>query len=164
MLPLHTISLFVANKPGVLLRITLLFSRRGFNIESLVVSSAMDGAFSRMTITARGKNEDLEQIIKQLSKLVDVVSASEHDEKKSVSTEIAYIKLGKITVSDRNEILQLLTHYKADVADMDSDTMIIQVAADSETIDKLITILAPYDIIELVRSGKVAMLKGKEVT
>ena len=164
MLPLHTISLFVANKPGVLLRITLLFSRRGFNIESLVVSSAMDGDYSRMTITARGKNDDLEQIIKQLSKLVDVVSASEHDDKRSVSTEIAFVKLGKITVSDRNEILQLLSHYKAEVADMDADTLIIQVAANSETIDKLIDILNPYEIIELVRSGKVAMLKGKHST
>ena len=80
MLPLHTISLFVANKPGVLLRITLLFSRRGFNIESLVVSSAMDGAFSRMTITAKGDEKVLEQIVKQLGKLVDVIDSRDNSD------------------------------------------------------------------------------------
>ena len=87
---LHTISLFVANKPGVLLRVTIVFARRAFNIESLVVSSAFDGKFSRMTITAKGKDKDLEQIVKQLSKLVDVVEARDNSDRVSLERELVF--------------------------------------------------------------------------
>ena len=86
---LHTISLFVANKPGVLLRVTLVFARRGFNIESLVVSSAFDGRYSRMTITAKGNDKDLEQIVKQLAKLVDVIESKDNSQTASLERELA---------------------------------------------------------------------------
>ncbi|NIV46668.1 MAG: acetolactate synthase small subunit, partial [Gammaproteobacteria bacterium] len=88
-----TISLFVNNKPGVLVRVALVFSRRGFNIESLVVSPAAEGRFSRMTITCSGEPEDLEQVVKQLAKLVDVVHAIDHTGDQSYETEIALVKL-----------------------------------------------------------------------
>ena len=91
--PLHTISLFVNNKPGVLVRVCLVFSRRGFNIESLVVSAGAEGRFSRMTIVCSGNAEDLDQIIKQLAKLVDVVHAIDHTGDESYETEIALVKL-----------------------------------------------------------------------
>ena len=107
---IHTISLFVANKPGVLLRICLVFSRRGFNIESLVVSPAFDGRFSRMTITAQGDRKTLDQIIKQCDKLVDVIHASEHDPSQSIEKEFALIKV-KLKEDKRVELLNLVQHF-----------------------------------------------------
>ena len=90
---LHTISLFVANKPGVLLRVTLVFARRGFNIESLVVSSAFDGRYSRMTITAKGEDKDLDQIVKQLGKLVDVIESKDNSETSALERELTLVKV-----------------------------------------------------------------------
>ena len=106
---LHTISVFVANNPGVLLRVAIIFARRGFNIESLVVSSALDGRFSRMTITAKGKEEILEQIVKQLNKLVDVVHSNEYIPGDSVSIETALLKI-LVKSDNRTEVLQVVDH------------------------------------------------------
>ncbi|NNL84842.1 MAG: acetolactate synthase small subunit, partial [Myxococcales bacterium] len=101
----HTLSVFVNNKPGVLVRVALVFSRRGYNIESLVVSPAARGEFSRMTIVCTGDRETLEQIIKQLSKLIDVVHAVDHTGDDAVETEIALIKI-ESDLSDRTQVLQ----------------------------------------------------------
>ena len=106
MLRTHIISILVSNKPGVLVRISALFSRRAYNIESLVVSPALDGQFSRMTITAEGHCNTLEQIIKQLNKLIDVIHASEHDPQNTVIRELALIKV-KVTDKSRAEVLQV---------------------------------------------------------
>ncbi len=113
-LPLHTISVYVNNKPGVLVRVALVFSRRGYNIESLVVSPAASGDFSRMTITSSGDPETLEQIIKQLAKLVDVVHAIDHTDDLAYETEIALVKL-ECALDQRTEILQIAEHYNAKV-------------------------------------------------
>src|SRR3954468_22684795 len=105
--PLHTLSILVRNKPGVLVRVALVFSRRGFNIESLVVSADVaNGDFSRMTITCSGDPDTLEQIIKQVTKLVDVVTAFDHTGQSVYETEVALVKL-ECKVSDRTEILQI---------------------------------------------------------
>src|SRR3954454_3029311 len=111
--PIHTISALVRNQPGVLVRVSLIFARRGYNIESLVVSpDVTNGDFSRMTITCTGDQDTLEQIIKQMSKLIDVVHAIDHTGLPVVETEIALIKL-KADVKDRTEILQIAEHYNA---------------------------------------------------
>jgi len=156
---IHTISLFVNNTPGVLVRVALVFSRRGFNIESLVVSPSAEGRYSRMTITCSGEPEVLEQIIKQLAKLVDVVRAIDHTGDLAYETEIALIKI-EAPLEERTEILQVAEHFKARVVDYGSDSMILQAYGSSEKLDALISLLRPYSIAELVRSGKLLMARG----
>jgi acetolactate synthase-1/3 small subunit len=162
-LPTHTISVFVNNKPGVLVRVSLVFSRRGFNIESLVVSPTSEGRFSRMTITCSGRNEDLAQVVKQLAKLVDVVHAIDHTADQSYEVEIALIKL-QCSLDARTEILQIAEHYKARVVDFGADSLILQAHGSSEKLDALIKLLRPFQLIELVRSGKLLMARGGGVT
>ncbi len=162
-LQIHTISLFVNNTPGVLVRVALVFSRRGFNIESLVVSPGAEGRFSRMTITCSGEPEVLEQIIKQLAKLVDVVHAIDHTGDLAYETEIALIKI-EAPLEERTEILQIAEHFKARFVDYGTESMILQAYGSSEKLDALISLLRPFSISELVRSGKLLMARGKSTT
>jgi len=160
---LHTISLYVNNKPGVLVRVALVFSRRGYNIESLVVSPAAEGDFSRMTITCSGDPETLEQIIKQLAKLVDVVHAIDHTGDSAYETEIALVKL-ECAIHERTEILQVAEHFGAKVVDYGSDSLMLRVYGSSEKLDAFIGLLKPFGVVELVRSGKVLMARGAATT
>ena len=160
---IHTISLFVANKPGVLLRVALIFSRRGFNIESLVVSSAMDDKYSRMTITAQGDPKVLEQIIKQANKLVDVIHASEHKGDHAVEKEMVLIKV-KLTDKTRTDVLQIVDHFKAQTVDLTQGSVILQTVGSTEKCDALISCIGKYPLLELVRTGKVVMARGTEET
>ena len=160
---IHTISLFVNNAPGVLVRVALVFSRRGFNIESLVVSPGAEGHFSRMTITCSGEPEVLEQIIKQLAKLIDVVHAIDHTGDLAYETEIALIKIEE-PLEERTEILQIAEHFKARVVDYGTESMVLQAYGSSEKLDALISLLRSHSIAELVRSGKLLMARGKSTT
>ena len=163
-LPLHTMSVLVRNQPGVLVRVALVFARRGFNIESLVVSAdPVNAEFSRMTITCSGDPETLEQIIKQVAKLVDVVHAIDHTGQSVVETEIALIKI-KAGLHQRTEILQLAEHYKAKVVDCSASSLILRVTGASEKLDSFVTLLRPFGVVELVRSGKILMTRGPEIT
>jgi acetolactate synthase-1/3 small subunit len=161
---IHTISLLVRNKPGVLVRVALVFARRGYNIESLVVSADVsNGEFSRMTVTCSGDPVTLEQIIKQLTKLIDVVHAIDHTGQPTIETEIALIKL-RSRLKERTEILQIAEHYKAKVEDYGSESLILRVYGESPKLDSLIGLLKPFGIAELVRSGKILMARGLETT
>ncbi len=160
---IHTLSLFVNNKPGVLVRVALVFSRRAFNIESLVVSPAAEGRFSRMTITCSGAWEDLDQVVKQLAKLVDVVHAIDHTADESYEVEIALVKL-ECPLDRRTQILQIAEHYKARVVDYGHESLMLQAYGSSEKLDALIDLLRPFTLSELVRSGKLLMARGKRVT
>jgi acetolactate synthase-1/3 small subunit len=162
-LPTHTISLFVNNKPGVLVRVAQVFSRRAFNIESLVVSPGAEGRFSRMTVTCSGPNEVLAQVVKQLAKLVDVVHAIDHTGDQSYEVEIALIKL-LCPLDQRTEILQIAEHYKARVVDFGATSLVLQAHGSSEKLDALIELLRPFQLVELVRSGKLLMARGESVT
>jgi len=155
----HTISLYVHNRPGVLVRVALVFARRGYNIESLVVSPAARGDFSRMTITSRGDPETLEQMIRQLSKLVDVVHAVDHTGDSSYATEIALVKV-EARVDHRTEILQIAEHFNAKVADYGSESLMLRAYGSSEKLDALIELLRPHGLRELARSGKILMTRG----
>lgn len=159
----HTISLFVNNKPGVLVRVALTFARRAFNIESLVVSPAVEGRYSRMTITSSGSAESLEQVVKQLTKLVDVVHAIDHTGEDAFETEIGLVKI-ECALDRRTEILQVAEHYKAKVVDYGTDSLILQVYGSSEKIDTFVDLLRPFGITELVRSGKMLMARGRQIT
>ena len=160
---LHTISCFVNNKPGVLVRVALIFSRRAFNIESLVVSPAAEGRFSRMTVTCSGDPMDLAQVVKQLAKLVDVVHAIDHTGDESYEVEIALVKL-EVALDRRTEILQIAEHYKARVVDYGPRSLILQAYGSSEKLDAFIELLRPFGLAELVRSGKLLMARGKRIT
>ncbi len=162
--PLHTISVLVRNQPGVLVRVALVFARRGYNIESLVVCpDPTDADFSRMTITSRGAADTLEQMINQVSKLVDVVRAIDHTGQSVVETEIALIKL-RAEVSKRTEILQIAEHYKAKVVDCGTESLVLRVTGGSEKLDSFISLVRPFGLVELVRSGKILMTRGPEST
>jgi acetolactate synthase-1/3 small subunit len=160
---LHTLSLYVNNKPGVLVRVALVFARRGYNIESLVVSPAARGDFSRMTITCSGDRETLEQIIKQLAKLVDVVHAIDHTGQAVIESELALVKI-KIGLRDRTEILQIAENFKAKVVDFGAESLILRCAGETDKLDAFISLLRPFGIIELVRSGKILMVRGLDET
>ncbi|MCE2390573.1 MAG: acetolactate synthase small subunit [Proteobacteria bacterium] len=161
--PLHTLSLFVNNKPGVLVRVSLAFARRGFNIESLVVSEGKDERFSRITITCRGDRATLDQMVRQLAKLVDVVHAIDHTGEEAIEIEIALIKL-EGGVEQRTQIFQIVEHYKAKVVDFGHDSLVLQVQGSSEKIDAFVELLRPFGILELVRSGKLLMARGRQTT
>jgi acetolactate synthase-1/3 small subunit len=161
--PIHTISLFVNNKPGVLVRVALVFSRRAFNIESLVVSPGVEGRFSRMTITCSGDPNTLGQVVKQLAKLVDVVRAIDHTNDQAYETEIALVKI-ECPLDDRTNILQISEHYRARVVDFGPESLILQVYGSSEKLDAFIELLRPFGVAELVRSGKLLMARGKGIT
>ncbi len=161
--PAHTISLFVNNQPGVLSRVAVTFARRNFNIESLVVSPAVEGRYSRMTITSSGAAETLEQVVKQLTKLVDVVHAIDHTDEDAYETEIALVKM-ECALDQRTQILQIAEHYKAKVVDYGTESLILQVYGASEKIDAFVDLLRPFGITELVRSGKLLMARGRQIT
>ena len=164
-IPLHTISVLVRNQPGVLVRVSLVFARRGYNIESLVVSpDVINGDFSRMTITCRGDAATFEQISKQLTKLIDVVHAIDHTGQSVVETEIALVKLKATDANARTEALQIAEHYKAKVVDFGSESLVLRVYGESEKLDSFIGLLRPFGIRELVRSGKILMARGPETT
>lgn len=159
----HTISLYVNNKPGVLVRVSLVFARRGFNIESLVVSPAAQGNFSRMTITCSGDLDTLGQIIKQLAKLVDVVRAIDHTGDQAYETEIALVKL-RAGLDERTQILQIAEHYGAKVVDYGQESLMLRAYGASDKLDAFIDLLRPFGLVELVRSGKVLMARGAQET
>ena len=169
--PIHTISLLVRNKPGVLVRVALVFSRRGYNLESLVVSAAISvagidaapGEYSRMTITCSGDPDTLEQIIKQLVKLIDVVHGFDHTGQSAIECEVALVKL-KAGLKERTEILQVAENFKAKVVDFGADSMILRCAGETDKLDALIGLLKPFGITELVRSGKILMARGLDET
>lgn len=164
-IPLHTIAVLVRNQPGVLVRVSLVFARRGYNIESLVVSpDVTNGDFSRMTITCRGDADTLEQVVKQLTKLIDVVHAIDHTGQAAVETEIALVKIKAAELMARTEVLQIAEHYKAKVVDYGSESLILRVYGESEKLDSFIALLRPFGIVELVRSGKIVMARGPETT
>ncbi len=160
---LHTISLLVRDAPGVLVRVAMVFSRRGYNIESLVVSPGARVGFSRMTVTCSGDPSILEQMIKQLAKLIDVVHAIDHTTSDRYETEIALIKV--LCEGDfRREALEIAEHFNAKVVDYAAESVILRVYGDSEKLDAMIALFPEQNIVELVRSGKIVMTRALEMT
>ncbi len=159
----HLLSVYVANKPGVLARIAQVFARQGFNIDSLVVSPAIDGNFSRMTLTAKGDPEGLDQIIKTVSKLVDVLHCVDHTGGNIVSKELALIKLA-VGVEARTEVLQIASHFKARTVDLTETSLMLMATGDMDKIDALVHLLQKFPIVEMARTGQVVMARGERAT
>ena len=158
----HTIAVIVENKSGVLTRIAGLFSRRSFNIDSLSVGATDNPDYSRMTITVHGDRDVLEQVIKQLSKLINVIRVSELDPGESIERELAIIKVNADKES-RSEIMQIVNIFRAKIIDVSHRSMIIEVTGDEEKIDAMVQLLRQFGIKEMARTGKVSMVRGARV-
>ena len=158
----HTIAVIVENKSGVLTRIAGLFSRRSFNIDSLSVGATDNPDYSRMTITVHGDRDVLEQVIKQLSKLINVIRVSELEPGESVERELAIIKVSADKES-RSEIMQIVNIFRAKIIDVSHRSMIIEVTGDEEKIDAIVQLLRQFGIKEMARTGKVSMVRGARV-
>ncbi|MFP6877202.1 MAG: acetolactate synthase small subunit [Roseibacillus sp.] len=161
---LHTLSVYVNNKPGVLMRICQVFARRGYNIESLVVSQGRDSSFSRMTIGLKGALEGLEQIIKQVNKLIDVIHCHEHTSADAVVKEMLLVKFLVEDGQKRTDALQIIEHFNGKTIDLTPTSMIAQITGDSPKVDAAVGMLGQFDIIETVRTGKVVMARGEQPT
>ncbi len=160
----HTLSMFVTNQPGVLMRICQVFARRAYNIDSVVVSQGRDPAFSRLTLGISGDPAGLDQIVKQCNKLVDVIHCSEHTSSDSVVRELALIKVKLDSTNRRTELLQIVEHFGGKTVDLTETSMIIRIEGASDKVDAAIRLLSNYDIIETVRTGKVLMARGETDT
>lgn len=158
-----TMGLLVNDRPGVLVRIAQVFSRRGYNIESLVVSPTHVANTSRMTITSSGPVDVLHQIILQLNKLVDVIHARDHSMDEAVTRELALFKV-LCNVNQRTEVLQLAEVFRGKAVDISNDTITIEATGTTEKIDALEKMLNKFDLREMVRTGKVVMARGRELT
>ncbi|MBW7958491.1 MAG: acetolactate synthase small subunit [Candidatus Promineofilum sp.] len=155
----HTIIAWLEDKPSVLNRVTGLFSRRNFNIESLNVGHSETPGISRMTFVSRGTERDLRQVTTQLDKLINVVHIADVTNEPSVVREMALIKV-TATSQTRGEIMQLVDIYRASVVDVDISSLIIQVVAPEDRVNSLIKLLENFGIEEMVRTGRVAMVRG----
>ena len=156
----HILSVLVENKPGVLTRVAGLFARRGFNIESLVVGESEDPRLSRMTITIDGDEQPIDQVTKQLHKLINVVKIRDLDPESMVARELALLRINA-EGEKRTEALQLAEIFKAKVVDVDRKTLTLEVTASPDTLEALEKLLQPLGIIEIVRTGTVAIGRGR---
>jgi len=155
----HTISVLVNNQPGVLQRVSGLFGRRGFNIESITVGASEEAGLSRMIIVSTGDDQTLEQIQKQLYKLIDVIKVNDLSAKPMVARELALLQVNA-EPSIRPEILGIVETFRASVVDIGPSTLMVQVIGDSDKIDAMTELLRPYGIRELTRTGATAMIRG----
>jgi len=155
----HTITVLVENKPGVLARVAGLFARRGFNIESLAVSITADPTMSRMTIVVSGDSAVLDQITKQLNKLIDVIKVFDYTGQPVVERELAMIKVNA-EPRNRAELMQIVDIFRAKIIDISDKTFTIEVTGSVDKVNAIENLLVPYGIQELVRTGKIAMVRG----
>jgi acetolactate synthase-1/3 small subunit len=155
----HTITVLVENKPGVLARVSGLFARRGFNIESLAVSITDDPTVSRMTIVVTGDDSTLDQINKQTCKLIDVIKLVDYSQMPIVERELALIKVNAEPES-RAAIMQIVDIFRAKIIDISSQSFTVEVTGGSDKVDAIEDLLRPYGIMEVVRTGKIAMARG----
>lgn len=157
----HTISILVENKFGVLSRVSGLFSGRGFNIESLCVAPTLDSTMSRMTIVTIGDDKIIEQITKQLNKLIDVIKVIDFGEEDHVERELAMLKVNA-EPDNRAEILRMTEIFRGKILDVSPRTYTIEITGTESKVNAFIEMIRPLGIIELARSGKVAMSRGKK--
>jgi acetolactate synthase-1/3 small subunit len=156
------LSVLVKNKAGVLSRVSGLFSRRGYNIDSLTVCETSNPEHSRMTIVVKGDEYILEQIKKQLAKLEEVISINKCESMSSVEREMALIKV-KAEANNRSTIIETCDIYKARIVDVSLTSVIIEITGSEEKIESLIRLLEPYGILEYVKTGLTALERGAEV-
>ena len=155
----HTLSVLVENKPGVLARIAGLFSRRGFNIHSLAVGPTEHVEVSRMTIVVNVEESPLEQVTKQLNKLIEVIKIVELDDREAIERELLLVKV-KADVETRSQVLDVVQLFKARVVDVATDAITVQVVGNQDKLEDFLRIVEPFGVRELVQSGMVAIGRG----
>ena len=157
--PTHTLSVLVEDKPGVLARVASLFSRRGFNIQSLAVGATEQKNMSRMTIVVSVEESPLEQITKQLNKLVNVIKIVEQEHDNSVDRELALIKV-RADATTRSQVIEAVNLFRAKVVDVSTESLTVEATGTPEKLEALLRVLEPYGIRELVQSGVVSLSRG----
>ncbi|MFV9633563.1 acetolactate synthase small subunit [Mycobacterium neumannii] len=155
----QTLSVLVEDKPGVLARVASLFSRRGFNIQSLAVGATEQKNMSRMTIVVSVDEAPLEQITKQLNKLVNVIKIVEQEEGNSVSRELALIKV-RTDASTRGQVIEAVNLFRAKVVDVSTESLTVEATGTPEKLEALLRVLEPFGIREIVQSGVVSLSRG----
>jgi acetolactate synthase-1/3 small subunit len=159
----HALSVLVENKPGVLVRVAGLFARRGFNIDSLVVAETENPAVSRMTITIEEQDQPVEQVTKQLHKLVNVIKITDLQPGDSIERELLLIKV-KTDAGSRSEIMQIVEIFRAKIVDVSSEVLIIEMTGTRDKVSAFMDLLSPFGVVELMRTGRLAMGRGKRPT
>lgn len=157
----HTLAVLVKNRAGVMMRVASLYSRRGYNIESVAVGTTEDPEISRMTLVVDADDVVLEQITKQLNKLVDVIKVSDITKDQMIERELALIKV-TADASNRSEILQIVDIFRARIVDVAEKSVVIEVTGDASKLDAMFQLLRPYGIKELVRTGRIAIVRGSK--
>jgi len=155
----HTLSVLVENKPGVLTRISALFARRGFNIDSLAVGETEDPRLSRMTIAVDAQDSPLEQVTKQLHKLINVIRITDLDPSASVERELMLAKV-RAGADTRAEIMQIVEVFRAKIVDVGKDELVVEVTGTREKVEAMLGLMRPFGIVELARTGRIAMGRG----
>ena len=155
----HTITALVQDKPGVLNRISSMFRRRGFNIASLAVGHSEEPDLSRMTFVVEGDDRVVEQVAKHLNKLIDVIKVSDISNENIVSRELALIRV-KANVQTRSEIMQIVGIFRANIVDVGTDSLIVEVSGDEDKIDSLQDLLKSFGVLEVMRTGTIALNRG----
>jgi len=158
----HIVSALVENRAGTLSRVSGLFSRRGYNIDSLTVGETDNSSISRMTIAVTGEDEILEQIVKQLEKLVDVIAVRELDNSSCLRREIILVKIG-VDEKTRHAVLEIAGIFRARIVDVSQTSVTVEATGNMEKLNGLLLLLRPYGILELARTGLVALERGANV-
>jgi len=156
---LHTISVLVEDKPGVLTRVAGLFAARGFNIDSLAVGPTSDDGLSRMTIVVDVDRKPLEQVTKQLNKLINVIKILEHEPGEAVERELMLVKV-RTSGEDRPRVLEVATVFRATVVDVTRSTITLEATGKPEKLEALLQLLGDFGVIELSRTGRIALARG----
>jgi len=157
---IHIISTIVEHKPGVLYTVSNLFRRRGFNIENISVGPAEEVGLARMTIMVRGDDRTIEQVIKQLNKLIDVIKVTRLNPEHSVTRELALVKVNAVNTKARSDIINYADIFRARVVDVSPDSLMMELTGTSDKIDAFINLMKPFGVKEVARTGKTALSRG----
>ncbi len=158
----HTISVLVENKPGVLQRVAGLFTRRDFNIDNITVGKTAEKGLSRITITTYGDNNTLEQIIKQLNKLIEVIKVREMKPANTIRRQMALLKIHAPTEQDKSEIIQYINIFRGHIIDVTPKTITLEITGNPDKINALMDLLRPYGIKETAKTGITAIARGQK--
>ena len=156
----HTLVALVEDKPGVLTKVASMFRRRGFNIASLAVGNSEQPGLSRMTFVVNGDEYTVGQVVKQMDKLIDVIEVADITSERIVTRELALVKVNTNQMT-RGEIIQIVNLFRANIIDVGSDSMVIEITGESDKINALKNLLTPFGILEMLRTGLVAMVRGQ---
>ena len=156
----HTLVALVQDRPGVLTRVASMFRRRGYNIASLAVGKSEQLGLSRMTVVVNGDDDTVAQVTKQLDKLIEVIHVSNISNEEIVVRELALIKVSS-TATNRGEIIQIVNLFRANIVDVGTQSMVIEITGEEDKIQALYNLLNPFGILEMLRTGRVAMVRGQ---